>query len=378
LHGWIQVTSTTPGLDGFFAAGDFATWVTGLGALTPSADQVLPVSGSTLMGVANPGTSAASVSIKAYDSNATQVGTTITKTVPPKGFYDAEADDGIIFGSGPLSTVKHLRITATGPVVAPAGMFPALNRGDGAFVGGTDVATAPNELNFAHVVSGSFGGASYTTLVGITNPSASAQTVTMTFNTGSGTPLSVQASIPANGSSHKTLQELFGLPNTFQSGWLQVRGVTQLVGFVSYTDTVAGGVDLVPVQASARTSLVFGHIADLAPWWTGLALLNTSATDTTVEVFAMNPDGSLIGGAQNVPTARFTLPAQSKVAKLLQEFVPATQSRSADGGFVFVRTTNNVALFGVELFFLRSGAAIANVAADTLAPGITFTPPSPN
>jgi hypothetical protein len=57
--------------------------------------------------------------------------------------------------------------------------------------------------------------------------------------------------------------------------------------------------------------------------------------------------------------------------------IPATQTRMSDGGFVFVRTTNAVPIFGSEIFFLRSGAAFANVAAAPLAPGVSFTPPAP-
>jgi hypothetical protein len=43
---------------------------------------------------------------------------------------------------------------------------------------------------------------------------------------------------------------------------------------------------------------------------------------------------------------------------------------------VFVRTTNNVPLYGVELFFLRSGVAIANVPAGILPSGVAYTPPN--
>src|SRR5207247_658874 len=127
-----------------------------------------------------------------------------------------------------------------------------------------------------------------------------------------------------------------------------------------YADTSAGGVAVSAVQAAGATSLLFDHIADLAPWWTGFALLNSSNTDANVEIYAMNPDGSLIGGAANVSTARFVLPARTKTARLLGEMIPATQTRMSDGGFVFVRTTNAVPIFGSEIFFLRSGAAFAN------------------
>jgi len=58
--------------------------------------------------------------------------------------------------------------------------------------------------------------------------------------------------------------------------------------------------------------------------------------------------------------------------------IVTTQTRSSDGGFIFIRTTNNVPLFGLELFFLRSGAAMVNVAAEGAPMGITYTAPYPS
>ena len=42
---------------------------------------------------------------------------------------------------------------------------------------------------------------------------------------------------------------------------------------------------------------------------------------------------------------------------------------------MFVRTTNNVPIFGTELFFLRDGIAMANVPASSLPSPVTYTPP---
>jgi len=75
----------------------------------------------------------------------------------------------------------------------------------------------------------------------------------------------------------------------------------------------------------------------------------------------VNASGNLLAGPAQSPTAAFTLPAGSKKAFLLQEVTPQTQARTSDGGFVFVRTTNAVQIFGIELFFLRSGLVYANV-----------------
>jgi len=99
---------------------------------------------------------------------------------------------------------------------------------------------------------------------------------------------------------------------------------------MAYAETNASGVAAVPAQPVPKTSLLFAQIADLPP--TGLALLNTTSTDAIVEAFAMTPAGALIGGAANIPTARFTLKAGTKVAKLRSELIPETQMQTSYGG----------------------------------------------
>src|SRR5262249_6720167 len=85
------------------------------------------------------------------------------------------------------------------------------------------------------------------------------------------------------------------------------------------------------------------------------ALLNASSTDASVEVSAKTPDGTQIGN-----TATFNLTAGHKDSKLLSQWVPETASQN--GGFVTVRTTNKVPLYGIELFGSTAGAILADVA----------------
>jgi len=120
--------------------------------------------------------------------------------------------------------------------------------------------------------------------------------------------------------------------------------------------------------------MLFDQIAGPPTWYTGIGLLNASTTDANVEVFAMTAAGTLIGGAGNVPTAAFTLPAGHKIAKLLTELVPATASQN--DGFLYVRTTNNIPLYGIELFGCNILPILSNVSASGLPDGIPYAPPS--
>jgi hypothetical protein len=102
---------------------------------------------------------------------------------------------------------------------------------------------------------------------------------------------------------------------------------------------------------------------------TGLALLNATDVNATVDIFVMNPSGTLMGAAPGT-----TINGRTRISRLLSEIVP--ESLGKESGFIFVRSTNNVPLYGIELFFTQSLSVMSNVAAGTVVPGITFAPPA--
>jgi hypothetical protein len=120
--------------------------------------------------------------------------------------------------------------------------------------------------------------------------------------------------------------------------------------------------------------MIFSHVATGPMFNTGLALLNATTRDANVEVFIMRRNGELVGGAADVLTASFTLRAGKKRAVLLDTLVPASVY---DDGFVFVRSTNEVPLYGLQLFFTRDIKVIANVPAGVLDSGLGYAPPAP-
>src|SRR5262245_7025578 len=112
-------------------------------------------------------------------------------------------------------------------------------------VSGVNVNSNTN-LTFPHVINGTIGGASYTTVLGITNPSTTSQTVTIVFNSDTGNPITATRTLEAGASIRETAQSLFGLPAAFQSGWVTITGTAGIAGFACYADTVAGGLSGVP------------------------------------------------------------------------------------------------------------------------------------
>jgi len=267
-----------------------------------------------------------------------------------------------------MGAAPYVRITSTDAVAATAmvrGGF--LVRTESAVINGASIASAANEANFPHVINGELTGANYITLVGVTNLSSSPQTVTLTFTPDNGTPVSKQRQLDGNGALLDAASNLFALPQSFQGGWVKVSGTAPITGFAAYADIVAGQLAVVPVSP-ARNSLLFAPSADGPPWETGLAFLNTGNSAANLEIYALAPDGQLIGSARNI-----TVPAGRKAVDLLHKWISPVQGRN--GGFVFVRTTNNVPLFGIELFYTTDQRILSNVSAGTLVPGIQYTPP---
>lgn len=378
--GWIQATSSVLGLQAFWLGGDFATHTDGAEAGTPATDQILPlITDQTEINIANPGPASITVTIRLRDTTGSEMAPTVVQGINGRGVLQVPAT--AIFPTASISTTRpSIRITASGSFVATSVIRGFLGSRDSAVINGMNAAPSgagPFELNFPHAISGPIGIANYITVIGVTNLSSGSNSYTLTFTDESGRTISSGATMAPNASMWELAHNLLTFPTGFQNGWLKITGTAPISGFVAYLDTISGGVAVVPAQSAPQTGMFFAHIADLSPWYTGIALLNATSTAAQVELFAMTPEGTLIGGASSLGNARFALPARSKTSRLLSELIPQTQSRRSDGGFLFVRSANNVPLYGIELFFLRNLSVLSNVAGSGLPSGTTYTPPDP-
>jgi len=373
--GWVEVTSATPGLQGLWLAGDFVNFTDGGDPAASSAELILPVvTPRAEIDIANTGTNPVTVVMRVYGEEGFQLAPVVVQLIAPKGFFTAEA--ATLFPSPNLAIATHIKLTCLNPFAATVIVRDFIAGPSWAAANAVPSASPFTTLHIPHVVDGRLGGANYQSVLSVTNMTASPNAVTITFTSDDGSSVrTIQRTVPGNGAIRDIVRNLFGMTDVFLNGWIRVTGVSPITGFVAYADTSAGGVTIVAAQADAQTELLFSHIADLPPWWTGLALLNTNSRAANVEVFAMAPNGSLIGGADNVGTARFVLPPGTKTAKLLSEWIPQTQSRTSDGGFVYIRS--DVPIYGIELFFARSLLILSNVAAGRIVPGITYVPPAP-
>jgi hypothetical protein len=373
--GWVQMTSGTAGLRGFWIGGDFTTFTDGADAAPSAASLMFPlVVSNTEINIANTALTESSVTISLRQADGTEMASS-TQTIAGMGVF--QSSTGSLFSGVDLSQATHILMTGGSSIAATAIVSDFLVSPAWGVVNGVDAAAITTELNFPHVING----AGWLTSVGVTNLTSGSNNVTITFTpcpaagTCPGSATSVQRTIAGNGGLQESAESLFGLSaSEFQEGWVQVTATSAVTGFVAYAGTAAKGLAIVPAQASSLTSMLFSHIAQAAGWATGVALLNASNTTANVEVYAMNPAGTLIGGALDAPDAAFTLAPGAKIARILNEWIPAAQT---NGGFVYVRTMNGVPLYGLELFFLTNLAIMANVAPGAIADGITYTPPAP-
>lgn len=368
MPGWIQLTSSTAGLRGFEITGDFATFTDGAGPANPASDQILPVAtANTEINVANTSSTALIVSITLMGRNGSSMGN-VTRNLATLGALQSVLSD--LFPSADFSLAGYVRLTSTAPFAATSVVRGFLVQVETAIINGIGVSSARQDLTFPYTPSGPLGFQNWATEISVTNLGTAAQTVTLAFTRDNGQATTVQRSIPANGSLQESAASLFSLTaGQFTPGWVRVTGTGNLLGVAAYAETVSGQVAVVPVQAVPAARLLFGHIADLSPWYTGIALLCGGTTAANVEVFAIEPSGRLIGRV-----ATLTLNPNQRTSFLLSELVPETAQRTSDGGFVFVRSTNNVPLYGLELFGNVVSPILANV--ESFEPLATYAPPT--
>ncbi len=384
--GWVQVDSATTGLQGLWVGGDFVNLTRADGAISAplATDQVFPyVPTLTELSIANPSTSTLTLTLKGFDDAGAGVGT-VTQMVTAHAIL--QIDPRTIVQSG---TLAYIRIIGVNGAFCSLIVLRGTVSLDNAVQNGIDVSLAPptaNTLVFPHFIEGPLGTANYNTIIAVANLSNNTITVHLQYTpdlqfaseTG-GTPLESQDyTVGPQGTVRGMGSDFFQYPQFgFHDGYVRVTANGPIAGAIDYGTAGVGGEAVVPAQLTPQTNRLFVHIADLSPWQTGIAFQNPSNSAANVEVYAMNPNGTLIGGAANVATARFTLAAGAKTAKLLSELIPQTQARTSDGGFVFVRTTNAVPIHAIQLFFTRDLKILANVSGVTLPAGINYTPPNP-
>lgn len=177
------------------------------------------------------------------------------------------------------------------------------------------------------------------TSVSLVNLSGASRNVSLVAIRDDGTPMAetVTRVLEPAGSLVEDVGEVFNLPTDLLTvGSLRIEADGPAVmGDVVFGDrkSLAYAAAL-PLQELPLTQMLFNHVACGLGYFTGLALFNPDSADAEVTVVVRTADGGEVGRTQ------FSLPAGSRLARLIDELVPTAEGQV--GGFVTVGSTRPI------------------------------------
>ncbi len=363
--GWIQVTSPSAGLLGYYLSGDFTTALEGAEASPALTTQVIPILrqdqvNSTDLVVVNPGTVTGSVNITFFNAAGQAAGTPVNRSIGPHAALRLP-----VIPAGNLSA----RISSSIPVSGAA----VIERDSSIlFAGGQPVDQAAAVRVAPHFLVGN----GFDSILLLTNPAASPVNVNVTLfsDGGSVSPAlaaaaSTNVSIPANGSVAVNTQRITGLPfSPSVNGWLRIdSGNIPLNGLLIVDQ--GQSLTAMPLETVPLDRMLYSRISETSRLFTGLVWINSSPVDAILTVSLVHPDGTTF--AQRA----VDVPANSKYSALLGDIIP--RAAGENGGYVFVRST--VPVWGTGIIGSRNYDFLAAMPAsripDALLPAaIPVTP----
>ena len=366
LDGWVQVTSQTSGLTGFYFSGDFVTSLEGSDSAPALSSQVVPVIrddqiNKTELVILNPGTANTTVSVTLFNARGEQAGAVPSQVIPARGALRLSPSVLNAAGAGTLSA----RISASAPVAATA----IIDRGDSLlFVGGQAIDQPASVRVAPHfITSGGFD-----PVLVLANPAASPVSATVTVINETGALVSSSASsrtftIPANGSLSADVRTITGQPiASTVNGWLRVVSPNvALAGLVILDQGQA--VTSVPLQTTGLDRMIFSQISETQAVSTGLVLVNPSSADAAVDVALVRAEGTT--SAQT----SLTVPANSKLTKLVRDILPDAAGQTS--GYIVIRSSTP--LYGMAIFGAVNNSFLAGMPPSRMPDAFAPSPVAP-
>lgn len=334
--GWIQATSLTPGLEGFYFVGDFKNTLEGAEAASASGlTQVVPLLANGNILITNPGGQSASVSIIFVDDKGAQ-SSVPQATVPSHGQVLV-----------PMRPGSAARLIATSPVIATAitersGSIMLLNAQDDRLLGTRII---------PHFVSGN---GTDTTIV-LTNPTPTGVTVAVRVYSAD-SPAAPQASvtlqIPGLQTISKNWADLYGRTPTpiINNGWVRIdpQGPVALDG-MAIVDSSAG-LTAVPMQSAPLDRILFSRTQDDQDLFSQLEFVSGDSL-ANLTVTLMRADGATLGQITR------TVAANSKISGNVRDWIPT--AATLRGSFIVVRSS--APIYGVEVINASTARLLATV-----------------
>jgi hypothetical protein len=337
--GWVQVTSATSGLAGYYLSGDFATTLQGAEPATPLSAQIVPLlredqQNHSELVVVNPGNGNSLVTVNFFNSKGEAIAT-------QQQSLNAHAAwrlpiSSVVAAADNLSA----RITSSAPVSVQA----SIQRNDALlYVPGQPVDQPAATRVAPHFISGN----GYDPVLVLKNPAGSALPVTVTlFGENGGPPLQsmdaptpMSFTIPANGSlSLKTVDITGRVFTPAINGWLRVDTANVPMNGLLVLDQ-GQVLTAVPLETTALDRAVYSHIYEEDSVYTGFAFVNPVASTAVVDMMLVADDGKTISQTQ------INIPPFSKVFKIMRDVL--SEARGRNGTYLFVHSSEQI--YGVDL-----------------------------
>ncbi len=348
--GWVQVTSSTTGLTGYYLSGDFATSLDGSDSAPALTNQIVPVirddqTNKTELVILNPGNASGTISVTLFNSSGGQAGIVGSQLIPGHGAIRLSSLSSNAPGAGTLTA----RISASVPVSAMA----SIDRGDSVvFVPGQAIDQLASLRIAPHFITA--GG--YDPVLVLANPTGSAVSAIVTLFTDAGTlvpaaTLQRTFTIPANGSISRDVREITGQPIApTVNGWLRIDSANvALTGLVILDQGRA--VTSVPLQTAPTDRMIFSQISETQTLFTALALVNSTANDAVVDVTLVRGDGT------TSEQDSITIAANSKFWDLLRNIIPDVVGQTS--GYIFLHSS--VPIYGLAILGGANNAFVAGM-----------------
>jgi YVTN family beta-propeller protein len=376
FNGWVDVSSSTNGVTGFFLNGNtFLTDLDGAAAVKPAPEFILPLAqedadAKTEITLLNVNDEAAMATLTLYAADGHQVATTDI-SLPARGLMRQTLST--IFAGSDLGQASHLRVRSNRPLV---GHEVAVNllvpgstlRRESMMLSGQTTSSSPRYI-LPQFVSGT----GWLSAIGVVNSGSVPQDVTLTARKDDGTLLDIpgnpkQVTLGANGALHTTAQEIFNLPaDTLFSGWIEINGPAGfLSSYIAYGNisTPSFGAVAGSDATTASQYQVFSQVAEGNGFYTGLTLVNPGTATANVEFYTLRADGTTVG------RSTFTVKPGERTGHLFEELLPASLEQV--GGWALLRSSQPI--ISAVLFGTTNGSALANVPAQI--PAADFIPPA--
>ncbi|HYR43084.1 MAG TPA: DUF5719 family protein [Terriglobia bacterium] len=356
IDGWIQVTSPTSGLAGYYFSGDFVTKLEGAESSLPLTTQVVPfirddATNKTELVIVNPGTTTSTVTVTLFNARGEQAGT-ISQTVTAHASLRLPAS---AFGANPTGGTFSARISASLPVAATA----IINRSESLLFAPGQPMDQPSTLRVApHFTTPGFD-----PVLVLTNPNASPITVTVTLFGDKGAAVASPRSftIPANGSISADAISIVQQPITpTVNGWLRVESPNVALDGLLILD---GGPTMtaIPLESAALDRMIYSQMSETTNLSTGLVFVNPWAIPARLDISLVRNDGTTFAQSS------FDLPANSKYSSLLRDMIP---DGTGTNGYIVVHSS--VPVYSAGLLGANNRAYLATIA--PARPPDAFTP----